>query len=155
MGGLNIYHPPTADPTTGIMYTPHARDCSAPSYLVPTEGKDQERTEFAGKSSEEMEGPGQGDADHGDHGGPMEAGRPPFWPPAADRGPPCLQAPVSGLAAYDMNTGDRLWDIPVGETPARIKNHPLLKGVDIPNYGRDGNSIQMVMGDFWCKPRRI
>jgi hypothetical protein len=55
-GQLNIYHPPTADPTTGIMYTPHARDCSAPSYLVPTEGKDQERTEFAGKSSEEWRG---------------------------------------------------------------------------------------------------
>jgi hypothetical protein len=47
-----------------------------------------------------------------------------------------------------MNTGEKLWDVPVGETPARIKNHPLLKGVDIPNTGGTGNSIQMVMGDL-------
>ena len=56
VGGLNIYHPPVADPTTGILYAPHARSCAAPSYLVPTNGKDEERTEFAGKSEEAWRG---------------------------------------------------------------------------------------------------
>src|SRR5262245_28248520 len=55
MGGLNIYHPPVADPTTGTMYAPHSRSCSAPPYLVPTEGKDVERG-LAGKSEEEWRG---------------------------------------------------------------------------------------------------
>jgi hypothetical protein len=36
----------------------------------------------------------------------------------------------------------------VGQTPERFKNHPLLKGVDVPNTGGTGNSIQMVMGDL-------
>src|SRR6185295_12160848 len=53
-----------------------------------------------------------------------------------------------GLAAYDMYTGEKLWDVPVGQTPERIRNHPLLKGVDVPNTGGTGNSIQMVMGDL-------
>ena len=47
-----------------------------------------------------------------------------------------------------MNTGEKLWDIPVGQTPERIRNHPLLKGVDVPNTGGTGFSIQMVMGDL-------
>jgi quinoprotein glucose dehydrogenase len=47
-----------------------------------------------------------------------------------------------------MNTGEKLWDLPVGQTPARIRNHPLLKGVDVPNVGGTGHSIQMVMGDL-------
>jgi quinoprotein glucose dehydrogenase len=47
-----------------------------------------------------------------------------------------------------MNTGAKLWDVPVGQTPARIKNHALLKGVNVPNTGGTGHSIQMVVGDL-------
>ena len=56
VGGLNIYHPPVADPTTGIMYASHRRGCTAPSFLVPTGGVDEERTEFAGLSAESWRG---------------------------------------------------------------------------------------------------
>jgi quinoprotein glucose dehydrogenase len=52
------------------------------------------------------------------------------------------------LAAYVMITGEKLWDLPVGQTPARIRNNPLLKGVAVPNTGGTGHSIQMVMGDL-------
>ena len=34
-----------------------------------------------------------------------------------------------------MNTGEHLWYVPVGETPARVLNHPDLKDMDIPNTG--------------------
>jgi quinoprotein glucose dehydrogenase len=47
-----------------------------------------------------------------------------------------------------MNSGEKLWDLPVGQTPARIRNHPALKGVNVPNTGGTGHSIQMVMGDL-------
>ena len=42
-GGLNTYHPSIADPTTGIMYASHNRGCSAPGFMVPTNGEDEER----------------------------------------------------------------------------------------------------------------
>ena len=62
-------------------------------------------------------------------------------------GLPVYKPLYQGLTAYDMNTGEKLWDIPIGETPERIRDHPLLAGVDI-STGGTGNSIQMVMGDL-------
>ena len=38
----------------------------------------------------------------------------------------------------DLNKGDILWQIAHGETPDNIKNHPALKGVNIPRTGRGG-----------------
>jgi glucose dehydrogenase len=148
MGGLNIYHPPAADPTTGIMYSPHVRECNAPSYLVPTEGKDVERTEFAGKSPEEWRGRDRVTPTTGTTVGRWKQGGPPTGRLPLIDGLPVFKPLYQGLAAYDMNTGDKLWDVPIGETPARIKNNPLLKGVDIPNTGGTGNSIQIVVGDL-------
>jgi quinoprotein glucose dehydrogenase len=77
------------------------------------------------------------------------------WAPGGPRavlplieGLPVYKPLFQKLAAYDMNTGEKLWDIPIGETPERIRNHPLLSGVDIPETGGTGNSIQMVVGDL-------
>jgi quinoprotein glucose dehydrogenase len=47
-----------------------------------------------------------------------------------------------------MNTGEKLWDLPIGQTPERLTEHPLLQGIDIPPTGGTGNSIQMVVGDL-------
>jgi quinoprotein glucose dehydrogenase len=148
MGGLNIYHPPVADPTTGIMYAPHARDCSAPSYLVPTEGKDVERTEFAGKSEEAWRGRDRVTPTTGTTVAAYRPGGPRTGILPLIDGLPVYKPLYQGLAAYDMNTGEKLWDVPVGQTPARIKNHPLLRGVNVPDTGGTGNSIQIVMGDL-------
>ena len=63
-------------------------------------------------------------------------------------GLPVYKPLYQGLAAYDMNTGEKLWDIPIGQTPERIRNHPLLAGVDALNTGGTGHSIQMVVGDL-------
>ena len=59
------------------------------------------------------------------------------------------------LSAFQMNTGERIWSLPVGETPERIKNHPLLAGVEVPNTGGAGWSIQMVMGDLLVQTRSL
>jgi quinoprotein glucose dehydrogenase len=40
------------------------------------------------------------------------------------------------LRAYDMNTGNIVWQVPNGDTPDAIKNHPALEGVDIPPTGQ-------------------
>jgi hypothetical protein len=41
----------------------------------------------------------------------------------------------------------------VGETPEWIRNHPLLAGVDVPNTGGNGFSIQMVTGSLLVQTR--
>ena len=148
VGGLTIYHPPVADPTTGILYAPHARSCAAPSYLVPTNGKDEERTEFAGKSEEAWRGRDRVTPTTGTTVAAWKQGGPATGRLPLIDGLPVYKPLNQGLAAYDMNTGEKLWDLPVGQTPERFKNHPLLKGVDVPNSGGTGNSIQMVMGDL-------
>jgi glucose dehydrogenase len=148
MGGLNIYHPPVADPTTGMMYASHIRNCNAPEYLVPTNGVDVERTEFAGKSEEAWRGRDRVTPTTGTTVAAYKPGGPNTGRLPSIDGIPVYKPLNQGLAAYDMNTGEKLWDLPVGETPARIRNHPLLKGVNVPNTGGTGHSIQMVMGDL-------
>ncbi|MGE3512501.1 MAG: hypothetical protein AB7N65_26865, partial [Vicinamibacterales bacterium] len=147
VGGLNIYHPPVADPTTGIMYASHQRGCSAPQYLVPTNGVDVERG-LAGKSEEEWRGRERHTPTTGTTVAPWKQGGPRSGVLPLIDGLPVYKPLYMGLAAYDMNTGEKLWDLPVGQTPARIRNHPLLKGVDVPNVGGTGHSIQMVVGDL-------
>lgn len=146
VGGLNIYHPPVADPSTGIMYASHRRTCSAPRFLAPTNGIDEERG-LPGRSVEAWRGRER----HTPTTGTTVAA----WAPAPTRDilPTMDRLPVykpllQKLAAYDMNSGTKLWDIPIGETPEYIKNHPLLEGVDVPNVGGTGHSIQMIMGDL-------
>ncbi len=48
------------------------------------------------------------------------------------RGLPLFKPPYSQLVAFDMNEGDRLWQIPVGEGP---KSHPALQGLELPDMG--------------------
>jgi hypothetical protein len=47
-----------------------------------------------------------------------------------------------------MNTGERIWWVPIGELPENIANHPALRGVDTSRFGGGGNSVQMVAGDL-------
>ena len=148
MGGLNIYHPAVADPTTGIMYASHNRQCSAPGFLVPTKGVDQERTDFSGPSAESWRGRERVTPTTGTTVAAWRPGGPSGGLLPLIEGLPVYKPLYQGLAAYDMNTGEKLWDVPVGQTPAGIRNHPLLAGVDVPNTGGTGYSIQMVMGDL-------
>jgi quinoprotein glucose dehydrogenase len=48
------------------------------------------------------------------------------------------------VSAIDMNTGEYVFSVPNGETPDRIKNHPALKGVNLPNTGVTSAPIVMV-----------
>jgi quinoprotein glucose dehydrogenase len=146
VGGLNIYLPPVADPTTGIMYAPHSRSCSAPGFMVPTNGVDEPRG-LPGRSAEAWRGRERHTPTTGvtvaawAPGGPLE-------PLPFVEGLPPYKPLYQRLAAYDMNTGEKLWDLPIGQTPERLTEHPLLQGIDIPPTGGTGNSIQMVVGDL-------
>jgi quinoprotein glucose dehydrogenase len=54
------------------------------------------------------------------------------------QGLPLVKPPYGRITAIDLNKGDLVWQIPHGETPDNVKNHPALKGLDIPRTGRQG-----------------
>ena len=128
-GGLNITNPATMDPTTGIMYVPSSRRCSG-GFVIPGHQADEpDNPKTTGTTiSEWVAGPG---------GGMPRVQGLPIWKP-----------PYARLSAYDMNTGERIWWIPIGDTPDVVKDHPALQGMDLSRTGGGGNSIQMVSGDL-------
>jgi glucose dehydrogenase len=55
------------------------------------------------------------------------------------QGLPLIKPPYGRISAIDLDKGEILWQVPNGETPDRIKNHPALKGMTLPRTGRPGN----------------
>jgi quinoprotein glucose dehydrogenase len=56
------------------------------------------------------------------------------------RGLPLVKPPWGRITAIDLNQGDIVWQIAHGETPDTVKNHPALKGVNVPRTGRTGGA---------------
>src|SRR5262249_8423597 len=54
------------------------------------------------------------------------------------QGLPLVKPPYGRITAFDMNKGDIVWQIAHGETPDNIRNHPALRGLNIPRTGRAG-----------------
>jgi quinoprotein glucose dehydrogenase len=54
------------------------------------------------------------------------------------QGLPLLKPPYGTIAAIDLTRGTVLWEIPNGETPENIVNHPALAGVELGRTGRAG-----------------
>ena len=46
-------------------------------------------------------------------------------------GLPIHKPPYGTLTAIDLDTGDHVWQVPVGDMPS-VRNHPALSGVDLP-----------------------
>lgn len=58
----------------------------------------------------------------------------PARPPSVD-GLPIVKPPYGRITAIDLNSGDHVWEIANADTPEHIKNHPLLKEIDLPRTG--------------------
>ena len=48
-------------------------------------------------------------------------------------GLPLTAPPYAVLTAVDLNRGEIAWKVPLGEGDPRVRNHPLLKGVRLPD----------------------
>jgi quinoprotein glucose dehydrogenase len=60
------------------------------------------------------------------------------------RGLPLGKPPYGRITAIDLDKGEIKWQIAHGETPDAVKNHPALKGLDIPRTGQGGMSATLV-----------
>jgi quinoprotein glucose dehydrogenase len=120
---------------------------------------------IAGQEFREVMGPGDCCAADAPQRPAQQATPPP--PPAnmpADGGPsaglnvqglPMVKPPYGLLTAMNVDKGEIVWQVPHGDTPDNIRNHPLLAGKNIPKTGQQGTSgvglmvtkTLVVMGD--------
>ena len=56
--------------------------------------------------------------------------------PVGPMGLPIIKPPYSTITAINLNKGEIAWQIPNGDTPASLKAHPALQGVDLPVTGK-------------------
>ena len=130
VGGVNISGPAAGDPETGILYVTSLSGCTTRP-VVPGEEADlrymtDEGTYTTGTTiSQYAVGTGGGY-------------------PRGPQGLSFFKPPYSRITAIDLNTGEHLWMIPVGETPDRIKNNPALAGIDIGNTGTGAHAPMTV-----------
>ncbi len=57
------------------------------------------------------------------------------------QGLPLFKPPYSQLAALDLNAGEKLWSVPLGDGP---RDHEALRGMDLPplgNYEKSGGPL--------------
>jgi quinoprotein glucose dehydrogenase len=60
------------------------------------------------------------------------------------QGLPLIKPPYGRISAINLDRGDIIWQVPHGETPDAIRNHPALKGLKIPRTGRPGMAGTLV-----------
>jgi quinoprotein glucose dehydrogenase len=92
------------------------------------------------------------------------AARAPAAPPAGGggeggglnvQGLPIVKPPYGILSAINLDRGEIMWQVPHGDTPDNVRNHPALKGLNIPKTGQAGTAgvglmvtkTLVVMGD--------
>jgi len=57
---------------------------------------------------------------------------------ASPQGLPLLKPPYGRISAINLDRGEILWQVAHGETPDSVRNHPALKGLNIPRTGQSG-----------------
>ncbi len=63
----------------------------------------------------------------------------PATPPLSVQGLSLVKPPYAVISAINLDRGDIQWQVPYGETPDAVRNHPALKGLNIQNTGQPGS----------------
>lgn len=124
-GASNIFGPTSADPETGILYVSTLRGCRSENIVQGSDIDLPDDIMTTGTTIADF-----AVLNRGDFRGPQ--------------GLPIFKPPYSRIVAIDMNSGEHLWAVPNGDTPDRIRNHPALQGVQLPNTGTTSHPITMV-----------
>jgi quinoprotein glucose dehydrogenase len=112
------------DPETHIAYIPSQRITSSLGLVTPSPGQ-SDMNYITGSAAPRTAGAGGGG---GEGGGPG----------ITVQGLPLAKPPYATISAIDLNKGEIVWQVAHGETPDNIRNHPALKGLNIPRTGRPG-----------------
>ena len=161
-GGVNW--PGSAyDPEMHTFFTHACNACISPLGLVapPKEFSDLDYVMgTAGQTFRAIVGGGEGEAaDAPRPARPATPPPPPPPPPAAAggrgaatppggggggfgatvQGLPIVKPPYGQIVAINLDRGELVWSTPHGDTPDAVRNHPALKGLDIPKTGQSGN----------------
>jgi quinoprotein glucose dehydrogenase len=159
-GGVNW--PGSAyDPEMHAFFTHACNSCIAPLGLVPPP-KDFSDLDYvmgtAGATFRAIEGGGVGEAaDAPRPARPATPPPPPTPPPAAAggrgaapagggggfgatvQGLSIVKPPYGQIVGINLDKGELMWSTPHGDTPDAVRNHPALKGVNVPKTGQQGN----------------
>lgn len=127
-GGANIFAPPAADPDSGIVFVSSRKGCAA-HVVAPSEERDPmielpTGTTFSAYANLRN------------------------LPVRGPQGLPLFKPPYSTITAIDLNSGEHLWQIPTGGTPANIREHPALEGIDVGSTGSGNWAPMMVLPDM-------
>jgi quinoprotein glucose dehydrogenase len=56
------------------------------------------------------------------------------------QGLPIYKPPYGVISAINVDKGEITWQVPAGDTPDNVRNHPALRGLNIPKTGQPGVS---------------
>lgn len=127
------------DPQTNHLYI-HSHTFAYPLRNIPAELAEPSPQNKAGILRPATE-PGEVEGGIG-RGGPGGRGRRGFTGPSVPvDGLPLIKPPYDRITAYDMNTGDIVWQKTHSSTPDDIRNHPALKGLNLPRLGQPGRTF--------------
>ena len=101
------------DPDTGLLYVPSVNAFSVRHYRDPVPGEGATLAVIEARGAD---------------------ARPLTMP----QGLPLFKPPYSRMTAIDLTTGEHAWMQPMGSGD-RIRNHPLLRDLDLPPLGGDSS----------------
>jgi quinoprotein glucose dehydrogenase len=130
------------DPETKMIYV-HSSTVISPLGLVPPKDRTQSDMRFI-RGTASAPGSAAGAAAGGGEDGPN----------LTVQGLPLVKPPYGRITAIDLNKGDLVWQIAHGETPDNIKNHPALRGVNIPRTHRPHRPYRHAGHQVSCHSRR-
>ena len=128
-GGVNITSPPVADPVSNIFYLSEHTACFT-LRLIPGEEADLLFPNSTGTTTAQYANSVRG-----------ATARTPRHP----SGLPIWKPPYSTIVAYDMDTGEKKFTVPTGETPQRYKDAFERAGVSESVYGNTGTGALVPM----------
>jgi quinoprotein glucose dehydrogenase len=137
MGGGTNWPGAGFDPETNIFYTHAGNSSPNPLSIKPSEPGFSDIRFISGVAGRQPRPGGE------NGGGPTTQGQ---AQPAEGgamvglsvEGLPLVKPPYGLLSAIDMNRGELLFQVAHGETPDVVRNHPALKGMNIPRTGQGG-----------------